>query len=115
MFFGHSAEYAGVGAVAESEFIHLCHHGAHTTVFLNLTLRKKSKLAYLRGNEEHGRAVLAGSHAYAPQPMQLAESTASSALTFEIGECVGILCAAAVEADVAAVLAGFCRTRCGLP
>lgn len=56
---------ASVGAIAEAKLVHLLHHCASATLALNLTLRKKSELANLSRNEEHGRAILAGSNASA--------------------------------------------------
>ena len=50
-----------VGAVTEAELIHLGDHSAGAAFTLYLTLRQKSELAYLGRNEEHGRAILAGS------------------------------------------------------
>ena len=44
----------GIGAVAETKFIHLAHHGTGTTFALNLTLGKESELAHLSRYEEHG-------------------------------------------------------------
>ncbi len=51
----------GVGAVAEAEFVHLCYHCAYTTVFLYFTLWEQCELADLGADEEHCRAILAGS------------------------------------------------------
>ena len=94
---------AGVGAVAESELIHLGHHGAHAAVLLDSALRQQSELADLSGDEEHRGAILAGCHACA------AADAAGGihglvGVDLRDGEVVGILSAAAVEADVAAGL-----------
>ena len=53
----------GVGAVTEAEFVHLGYHGLGTTGCLYATLWKEGELRHFRGDEEHGRAVLAGCHA----------------------------------------------------
>ena len=52
----------GVGAVAETELVHLHYHGACATFALNLSLGQECELAYLCRNEEHCRAVLTSSH-----------------------------------------------------
>ena len=44
---------AGVGAVTESQFIHLGEHGLGTAGCLNLTLREQSKLANLGTYKQH--------------------------------------------------------------
>ena len=44
---------AGVGAVTESQLIHLGEHGLGTTLSLYLTLREQSKLAYLGTYKQH--------------------------------------------------------------
>ena len=52
----------GVGAVSEAQFLHLGHHGLGTLGSLGTALGQQGELAHLTGDEEHGRAVLAGSH-----------------------------------------------------
>ena len=44
---------AGVGAVTESQLIHLGEHGLGAAGSLYLTLREQSKLAYLGADEQH--------------------------------------------------------------
>ena len=53
----------GVGAVAKSQFLHLGHHGLGALGSLRTSLWEKGQLTHLRTDEEHGRAVLAGSDA----------------------------------------------------
>ena len=55
----------GVGAVAETEFVHFLHHSAGTALALYLALGEKCILANLSRNEEHCGTVLAGSDACA--------------------------------------------------
>ena len=56
---------AGVGAVAEAEFLHLGNHGLGTLSGLRTALGQERELAHLGAHEEHGRAVLAGCYACA--------------------------------------------------
>ncbi len=79
-----SCASTGVGAVSESEFVHLCYHGAYATVFLHLSLREERKLAHLADTKSMADPFLQAA-THAPQPMQLAESIASSAFTLEMG------------------------------
>ena len=93
----------GIGAVAETELVHLAHHGAGTTGALHLTLGQEGKLAHLSRDEEHSRAVLAGCHTGA------AADTGSRVhgLVGDLlgdGERVGILGTATVDAHIAAGL-----------
>ncbi len=93
----------GVGAVTETEFVHLGNHCTDATVFLHLTLREVRELVYLRGNEEHSRTVLTCCHT------GTATDTACrihSLVGINLGdrEGVGILCTATIEADIAACL-----------
>ena len=62
-FWAYGFASTGVGAVAKAEFVHLGHHCLGTTGCLYATLWKEGELRHLRGDEEHGRAVLAGCHA----------------------------------------------------
>ena len=101
----------GVGAVAESEFVHLVDHCARAGTF-NLTPGQECELAYLCADEEHGRAVLAGSHAGAA-------ADAGSGVHSDVShflrdrEAVGVRSSAAVERNVAAGLLDHGRMRCG--
>ena len=52
-----------VGAVAESKFLHLRHHGLGTLGSLWPALWQQSELADLRTDEEHGRTIFASCHA----------------------------------------------------
>ena len=52
-----------VSTVTETEFVHLAYHSAYTACCFHSTLRKKSELANLRRNEEHGRTVLTSCNA----------------------------------------------------
>ena len=54
---------AGVGAVAESKFVHLGDHSLGSALCLGTALRKQGKGTDARSHEEHRRAVLAGSNA----------------------------------------------------
>lgn len=97
---------SGVGAVAETEFVHFGHHFTGTAHTLHLTLGQQCELADLGGYKEHGRAVFTCCHASA------AAYTCSGihghiSGFFRNRQIVGILCAAAVEADVAAGLLDF--------
>ena len=98
-----SCASTGVGAVSESEFVHLCYHGAYATVFLHLSLREERKLAHLCRHEEHGRSILASSDTCTTAD---AACRVHSLVGFHLGDgkVVGILSTAAVEADVAAYL-----------
>ena len=58
----HSLASTGIGAVAEAQLFHLCHHGLSAFGGLWTTLWEESQLTYLRTDEEHGRAVFAGCH-----------------------------------------------------
>lgn len=60
-----SGTCACIGAVAETEFVHLLDHCACTAFAFNLTLGQESKLADLRRNKEHGRSVLTSCNACA--------------------------------------------------
>ena len=51
---------AGVGAVTESQLIHLCDHGLGTACALDAALRQLGQRRYARCHEEHCRTVLAG-------------------------------------------------------
>ena len=96
----------GVGAVAEAEFVHLGYHGACATFAFNLALGQECELAYLGRYEEHGRAVLAGSHAGAA-------ADAGGGVHGHVGHFLGDGCgvgigsAAAVERYIAAGLLDF--------
>ena len=52
----------GIGAVAESQFIHLLDHCAGALGSLNLTLGQESQRTHTGCDEEHCRSVLAGCH-----------------------------------------------------
>ena len=54
---------AGVGAVAEAEFVHLGDHGAGAAGGFRLALREQGEGADAGGHEQHGGAVLAGGDA----------------------------------------------------
>ena len=54
---------ASVGAVTESELVHLGNHVLHAAGSLYTALRKQGELRHLRRYEEHGRAVLTSSYA----------------------------------------------------
>lgn len=54
---------AGVGAVTETELLHLGDHSLCTLSCLRTTLGKESELADLRADEEHSRTVLTCSYA----------------------------------------------------
>lgn len=73
---------AGIGTVAEAEFVHLAYHctGAASTFYL--TLGQQCKLADLGGYKEHSRAVFAGSDT-------CAAADASSAIHSHIGHLFG--------------------------
>ena len=59
----YSFASAGVGAVAETEFVHLGHHGFGTFCAFYTTLGKEGELRHLRGYEEHGRTILTSGNA----------------------------------------------------
>ncbi len=93
----------GVGAVAESEFVHLFHHGACTACAFDLALGKECELAYLGRYEQHCRTILTCSYA------GTATDTCSGVhgevgVDLGDGKVVGILCASAVERYVTAGL-----------
>ena len=96
----------GVGAVAETELVHFAHHSAGTAATLNLTLGQECELAHLGRHEEHGRTVLAGSHAGAA-------TDACGGVHGHIGhfladgQAIGILGATAVERNITAGLLDF--------
>ncbi len=94
----------GVGAVAESEFVHLGNHGQSASVTLHSALGKAGELCAIFAETKSIAEPFLQAATQAPQPIQLAESMASSAITFEIGERVGVLRSAAVERHVAAGL-----------
>ena len=48
----------GVGAVTETEFVHLGEHGLHAALGLGTALRQQCELAHLGAEEQHSRAVL---------------------------------------------------------
>ena len=54
-----------VGAVTETEFVHLGNHCLGTLGSFGTTLRKECELTHLGADEQHGGTVLAGSHASA--------------------------------------------------
>ena len=97
---------AGVGAVAEAQFVHLAHHGAGAAGALHLALGQKGELAHLGRDEEHGRTVLAGSHAGAAADAGGGVHGLVGHL-FRDGEVVGVGGAAAVERHIAAGLLDF--------
>ena len=51
-----------VGAVTETEFVHLANHSLCTLSSFYAALGQQRKLAELRTNEEHCRTILAGSN-----------------------------------------------------
>lgn len=53
----------GIGAVTESEFVHLGDHGLRSLLGLGTTLRKQSERTDAGCNEKHCRTVLTGSYA----------------------------------------------------
>lgn len=55
----------GVGAVAETEFVHLGHHGACTALVFHLALGQQRKLRHLGSHKKHRAGVFAGRHASA--------------------------------------------------
>ena len=95
-----SGASTGIGAVAEAKFIHLAHHGAGTALTLYLTLGEECELANLSRYEEHGRAVLAGSHTCATSDAGC-RVHGSVGYFLADGEVVGILGTTAVERYVA--------------
>ena len=62
-FWAYGFASTSIGAVAKAEFVHFGYHCLGTTGCLYATLWKEGELRHLRGDEEHGRAVLAGCHA----------------------------------------------------
>ena len=96
----------GVGTVAEAEFVHLLDHGARTTATFYLTLGQEGKLADLGRDEEHGRAVLAGSDAGAAADAGGRVHGHVGDL-FRDGGVVGVGRTTAVERHVAAGLLDF--------
>lgn len=54
---------AGVGTVAEAEFVHLGDHGLGPACSLGTSLRKQSEGTHPCSYKEHSRTVLAGSNA----------------------------------------------------
>ena len=101
-----SGTSTGVGAVTETKFIHLANHGTCTTLTLYLALGQECELADLSRNEEHSRAVLAGSHT-------CTTANACSGVHGSVGhfladgKIVCILGTAAVERHIAAGLLDF--------
>lgn len=55
------AAFVLVCATAETEFVHRVHHRQCAACALRLTLRKEAELRNLRGHEQHGGSVFAGS------------------------------------------------------
>ena len=93
----------GVGAVTESEFVHLGNHCFSASSGFHLALRKESELAHLGRNEEHSGAVFAGGNAGATTDARSrVHSLGGSDL--RDGHSVGILSATAVERYITAGL-----------
>lgn len=58
-----SFAFVGIGATAESFFVHLCDHAFGSLVSFGLPLRELSKMGHLGGDKEHGGGVFTGGHA----------------------------------------------------
>ena len=89
-----------VGAVAETEFVHLGNHCFGTTSCLDLTLREEGELANLGRDEEHGGAVFASGSASSTADAGCGVHGGVGVL-FGNGECIGVLSGAAADASVA--------------
>ena len=92
-----------VGAVAETEFVHLGNHCFGTTSCLDLTLREEGELANLGRDEEHGGAVFASGSASSTADAGCGVHGGVGVL-FGNGECIGVLSGAAADASVATSL-----------
>ena len=90
----------GVGAVAETEFVHLGNHCFGAASCLDLPLREEGELANLGRDEEHGGAVFAGGSAGSTADAGCSVHGGVGVL-FGNGECVGVLSGAAADASVA--------------
>lgn len=101
---------AGVGAVSETELLHLGDHCLSTLSCLRSALRKESELANLRAYEEHCRTVLAGCYtATATDTCSAIHSLVSVFLRNE--DSVGILGLASANANVATCLHDLVECR----
>lgn len=89
-----------VGAVAETEFVHLGNHCFGTTSCLDLPLREEGELANLGRDEEHGGAVFASGSASSTADAGCGVHGGVGVL-FGNGECIGVLSGAAADASVA--------------
>ena len=89
----------GVGAVTESQLVHLGQHGLHAALGLGTSLGQQCELADLGAEEQHGGTVLAGSYTGTATD---AGSTVHSLVggLLADGDGVSILCTASLEADV---------------
>ena len=93
----------GVGAAAETEFVHTAYHLLDALVGFDLSLRKHGEVSYLGADEEHGAGVLAGGNAgSAADAFGGIHSHIGEA--FGDGDAVGVGHTASGDADVAAGL-----------
>ena len=90
---------AGVGAVTETELIHLGDHVLHTTCSLYATLGKQGELRNLRRYEEHSRTVLTSSDAGATADARCAVHSFVSVLLGN-QDSVGILSLTGTDSGV---------------
>ena len=101
---------AGVGAVAEAEFIHLGDHGLSALGCLGTSLGQEGELADLGADEEHGGAVLASCYAgTAADAGGAVHGLVGILLGDEDG--VGVLCLAGADGGVAAGLDNLVEGR----
>ena len=91
----------GVGAGTKAQLVHFRQHGLGAALGFHLALRQESKLAHLGADEQHGRAVLAGSNAGTTAD---AGSSIHSfvGLLLGDGDGIGIGDTTGVDADIAA-------------
>lgn len=101
---------AGVGAVTETELLHLGDHSLCTLSCLRTALGKESELANLRADEEHSRTVLTCSYAAtATDTCSAIHSLVSVFLRDEDGVCV--LRLASANANVTTCLHNLVECR----
>ena len=94
---------AGIGAVSESEFVHLGDHRLDPSLGLGTTLGEESERTHPRGHEQHGRTVLtccnASSATYAGRSVH-----ALLSLVMRDEDIVGILGGTGADGDESAGL-----------
>ena len=92
-----------IGAVTESQFVHLGQHGLDALLGLGTSLGQQCKLADLSAHEEHCRTILASSHTSTTANTR---STVHSLIGGYLadGDGIGILCATGVEAHITTCL-----------